>query len=211
MDYKKTFISETIPFTSDSNITIEGPVEPEKLKEMTFDEGLDSFRVPKEQFEALIEISELPEGRIIVCRIDQHIIGYTTYVYPDPLERWSDGNLPYILELGAIELSLEYRKYGLGKKMLKLAMNSPEMEDYIVITTEYYWHWDLKNSGLDVYEYQKIMHKMMAEGGLEVFATDDPEIISHPANSLMARIGANISQEQMEAFDRLRFMNRFFF
>ena len=211
MDYKKTFISETIPFTSDSNITIEGHVEPEKLKEMTFDEGLDSFRVPKEQFEALIEISELPEGRIIVCRIDQHIIGYTTYVYPDPLERWSDGNLPYILELGAIELSLEYRKYGLGKKMLKLAMKSPEMEDYIVITTEYYWHWDLKNSGLDVYEYQKIMHKMMAEGGLEVFATDDPEIISHPANSLMARIGANISQEQMEAFDRLRFMNRFFF
>ena len=211
MDYKKTFISETIPFTSDSNITIEGHVEPEKLKEMTFDEGLDSFRVPKEQFEALIEISELPEGRIIVCRIDQHIIGYTTYVYPDPLERWSDGDLPYILELGAIELSLEYRKYGLGKKMLKLAMKSPEMEDYIVITTEYYWHWDLKNSGLDVYEYQKIMHKMMAEGGLEVFATDDPEIISHPANSLMARIGANISQEQMEAFDRLRFMNRFFF
>lgn len=211
MDYKKTFISETIPFTSDSNIIIEGPVEPEKLKKMTFDEGLDSFRVPKEQFEALIEISELPEGRIIVCRIDQHIIGYTTYVYPDPLERWSDGNLPYILELGAIELSLEYRKYGLGKKMLKLAMKSPEMENYIVITTEYYWHWDLKNSGLDVYEYQKIMHKMMAEGGLEVFATDDPEIISHPANSLMARIGANINQDQMEAFDRLRFMNRFFF
>ncbi|MBW3110056.1 N-acetyltransferase, partial [Mammaliicoccus sciuri] len=130
---------------------------------------------------------------------------------PDPLERWSDGNLPYILELGAIELSLDYRKYGLGKKMLQLAMKAPEMEDFIVITTEYYWHWDLKNSGLDVYQYQKIMHKMMAEGGLEVFATDDPEIISHPANSLMARIGQNIQQEQMEAFDKLRFMNRFFF
>ena len=44
MDYKKTFISETIPFTSDSNITIEGPVEPEKLKEMTFDEGFAYLR-----------------------------------------------------------------------------------------------------------------------------------------------------------------------
>ena len=82
---------------------------------MTFDEGLNSFRVSKEQFEAIIEIAELPEGRIIIARIDQHIIGYTTYLYPDPLERWSDGNLPYILELGAIELSLDYRKYGLGK------------------------------------------------------------------------------------------------
>ncbi|MEB7658129.1 GNAT family N-acetyltransferase [Mammaliicoccus vitulinus] len=211
MKHKKTFISDTVTYNKDVNIIIEGPVNSESLKNMTFDEGLNSFRVPKEQFEAIIEISDLPEGRIIIARVDQHIIGYTTYLYPDPLERWSDGNLPYIIELGAIELSLKYRKYGLGKKMLKLAMKAPEMEDFIVITTEYYWHWDLKNSGLDVYQYQKIMHKMMAEGGLEVFATDDPEIISHPANSLMARIGKNIKQEQMEAFDKLRFMNRFFF
>lgn len=211
MKHIKTFISESVTYSKDKEIIIEGPVSPDDLKQMTFDKGLDSFRVPKEQFEALIEIAEIPEGRIIICRIDQHIIGYTTYLYPDPLERWSDGNLPYILELGAIELSLNYRKYGLGKKMLKLAMRSPEMEDFIVITTEYYWHWDLKNSGLDVYQYQKVMHKMMGAGGLEVFATDDPEIISHPANSLMARIGKNIKQEQMEAFDRLRFMNRFFF
>ena len=28
--------------------------------------------------------------------------------------------------------------------MLQLAMKAPEMEDFIVITTEYYWHWDLK-------------------------------------------------------------------
>lgn len=211
LNYKKTFITEEITYSNDVTITIEGPVDAHTLRQMTFDEGLNSFRVPEEQFEAIIEIAELPEGRIIVARIDNHIIGYTTYLYPDPLERWSDGNLPYILELGAIELSLNYRKYGLGNKMLKLAMQAPEMEDFIVITTEYYWHWDLKNSGLDVYEYQKIMHKMMAKGGLEVFATDDPEIISHPANSLMARIGKNITQEQMEAFDQLRFMNRFFF
>ena len=24
------------------------------------------------------------------------------------------------------------------------------MEDYIIITTEYYWHWDLKGTGLNV-------------------------------------------------------------
>lgn len=211
MDFLKTFISESISYDNDQQIIVEGPVDIKALNQMTFDQGLNSFRIPKEQFEAIKDISQLPEGRIIVCRLKENIIGYTTYLYPDPLERWSDGNLPYILELGAIELSLPYRKYGLGKKMLQLAMKSPEMEDFIILTTEYYWHWDLKNSGLDVYEYQKIMHKMMAAGGLEVFATDDPEIISHPANSLMARIGKNITQEQLEAFDRLRFMNRFFF
>ena len=35
------------------------------------------------------------------------------------------------------------------------------MEDYIIITTEYYWHWDLKGTGLNVWEYRKIMEKMM--------------------------------------------------
>ncbi len=29
------------------------------------------------------------------------------------------------------------------------------MEDYIIITTEYYWHWDLKGTGLKVWEYRK--------------------------------------------------------
>ena len=61
------------------------------------------------------------------------------------------------------------------------------MEDYIIISTEYYWHWDLKGTGLDVWQYRKIMEKMMAAGGLEPAATDDPEICSHPANCLMVR------------------------
>ena len=127
------------------------------------------------------------------------------------MERWSTGNLPYLLELGAIEISLPYRGLGLGNALLKVSTRSPEFEDYIVITTEYYWHWDLKNSGLDVFEYKKLMQAMMSHGGLEVFATDDPEITSHPANCLMARIGKNITVDQMTEFDNIRFMNRFFF
>ncbi|MDA3119808.1 N-acetyltransferase, partial [Staphylococcus pseudintermedius] len=98
-----------------------------------------------------------------------------------------------------------------GSMLLKVSTRSPELEDYIIITTEYYWHWDLKNSKLDVFEYKKLMQRMMSNGGLEVFATDDPEITSHPANCLMARIGKNITVDQMEAFDDIRFMNRFFF
>ena len=178
---------------------------------MTFDEGLDAFRIPIAQFEAIQDISTLDEGRIYIIRKAQHIIGYVTYLYPDPMERWSTGNLPYLLELGAIEISLPYRGLGLGNALLKVSTRSPEFEDYIVITTEYYWHWDLKNSGLDVFEYKKLMQAMMSHGGLEVFATDDPEITSHPANCLMARIGKNITVDQMTEFDNIRFMNRFFF
>ncbi len=192
------------------HVIIEGPVSGSTLSQYTFDEGLVAFRRPPEQFEALKEIADLPEGRIIICRDGNHIIAYTTYLYPDPMERWSEGNLPFLLELGAIEVSLNYRNLGLGKEMLKLSMLDDQMEDYIIITTEYYWHWDLKNSKLNVFDYKKIMQKMMAAGGLEVFSTNDPEITSHPANCLMARIGSRITNEQIDQFDKIRFMNRFF-
>lgn len=210
MNHKKTYFK----YEHEKNgyhITVEGPVSSKIISQYSFDDGLKAFRRPPLQFEAIKEIADLEEGRIIICRDGDHIVGYTTYVYPDPLERWSEGNLPFILELGAIEVSLKYRSIGLGKEMLKLAMLDDQMEDYIIITTEYYWHWDLDNSGLNVFDYKKLMQKMMSAGGLEVFSTDDPEITSHPANCLMARIGSRITQEQMEQFDHLRFKNRFFF
>ena len=52
--------------------------------------------------------------------------------------------------------------------------------------------------------------KMMAKGGLEVFATDEPEITSHLP--LLDGSHCNrITLDQQQAFDDLRFQNRFFF
>ena len=45
-----------------------------------------------------------------------------------------------------------------------------------------------------------MMQKLMSKGGLEVFATDDPEITSHPTNCLMARIGNRITLDQRTVF-----------
>lgn len=210
MEHSKTYYRHDVQ-QGEYSLVIEGPVSPEMLSNYTFDAGLTAFRRPDEQFEAVKEIAALPEGRIIIARDDDHIVAYATYLYPDPMERWSEGNLPFLLELGAIEVSLNYRHLGLGKKILKLSMMDDQVEDYIIITTEYYWHWDLKNTKLNVFEYKEMMQKMMEAGGMEVFSTNDPEITSHPANCLMARIGSRITSEQMEQFDQIRFMNRFFF
>jgi len=104
-----------------------------------------------------------------------------------------------------------FRSYAVGKNLLIVSMMDDAMEDYIVITTEYYWHWDLKGTGLNVWDYRKIMEKMMNKGGLTWFATDDPEISSHPANCLMVRIGSRVPQESIQEFDSLRFRNRFMY
>ncbi|KMY55078.1 acetoin dehydrogenase [Bacillus sp. FJAT-27231] len=210
MKHRKEYHSQEVTM-AEGKIMIEGPVSAEALAAMTFHEGLIAFRQPKQQHQALIEIAKLPEGRIIIARNDDVIVGYVTYLYPDPLERWSEANLDNLIELGAVEVAPPYRGAQLGKNMIQLSMLDEMMEHYIIITTEYYWHWDLKGTGLNVWEYRKIMEKMMNAGGLVWYATDDPEISSHPANCLMVRIGKYADQTAIERFDQVRFMNRFMY
>lgn len=210
MEHRKTYNAKEIK-TPKGPVLIEGPITPEKLKGYDFHQDLTAFRPAEQQKKALIEIAALPEGRIIIARNRDTIIGYVTYVYPDPLERWSEGKMENLIELGAIEVIPEFRGSGTGKNLLKVSMMDDAMEDYITITTEYYWHWDLKGTGLNVWEYRKIMEKMMNAGGLVWYATDDPEISSHPANCLMAKIGKRVDLESIQQFDRLRFMNRFMY
>ncbi len=210
MEHPRTYYSKDLE-TSLGTIVVEGPVTTENLEKLQFHDGLTAFRIPKQQFAAIIEISKLPEGRIVIARLNETIIAYATFLYPDPLERWSEGKMDNLIELGAIEVAPEFRSFGIGKSILQVSMLDDAMEDYIVITTEYYWHWDLKRTNLNVWEYRKIMEKMMRAGGLEVAATDDPEISSHPANCLMVRIGKRVDQASIEKFDQLRFMNRYMY
>jgi len=207
MIHKKQFNSMELAIPN-GELIIEGSVTPQALSTYQFHHNLTAFRPANEQHAALIEIAELPDGRIIVARDRDTIIGYVTYLYPDPLESWSDGNMENLIELGAIEVAHEYRGYQVGKNLIRLSMLDDSMEDYIIITTEYYWHWDLKGTGLDVWKYRKIMEKMMGAGGLEVYSTDDPEICSHPANCLLARIGSRINADDVEKFNRLRFRHK---
>jgi acetoin utilization protein AcuA len=210
MIHSKTYNSKELQ-TPNGTLVIEGPITGTILASYKFHNDLTAFRPPEQQQKALIEIADLPEGRIIVARKQDIIVGYVTYLYPDPLERWSEGKMENLIELGAIEVIPEFRGNAVGKNLLKVSMMDKSMDDYIIITTEYYWHWDLKGTGLNVWEYRKIMEKMMNAGGLVWYATDDPEISSHPANCLMARIGKRIDRESVQQFDQLRFMNRFMY
>ena len=210
MEHKKTYHSIELE-TKHGLLTIEGPLPGKELNELEFHEDLVAFRPPAQQHKAIVEIADLPEGRILIARENNTIVGYVTFLYPDPLERWSEGKMDNLIELGAIEVIPKYRGSGVGKSLLKISMMDDAFEDFIVITTEYYWHWDLKGTGLNVWEYRKIMEKMMQAGGLEYYATDDPEISSHPANCLMAKIGSRVDNESIQKFDQLRFMNRYMY
>lgn len=212
MQHIKRYHSQSFQAAPDRpEIVIEGPVSPESIRSLTMHTQLDAFRRPKEQHVALVEITELPEGRIILAREGDVIVGYVTFHYPDEIERWSQGGMKDLIELGAIEVADDYRSLGLGKKMIQLAFMDGQMENVICFTTEYYWHWDLEKSGLTVWEYRQMMEKLMKSVDMVWFATDDQEICSHPANCLMVRIGHKVPISSVEQFDRIRFQQRFMY
>ena len=67
-------------------LIIEGPLNGQKMASYEFHKDLVAFRPPALQHKALIEIADLPEGRISYSALKIHtIVGYVTYLYPDPL------------------------------------------------------------------------------------------------------------------------------
>lgn len=210
MKHVKTFVAHTIE-RNGRTLIVEGPIPPERLRTYTLHPALDAFRRPEDQHQALVEIAGLPEGRIIAAREGDLIVGYVTFHYPDELEHWYESGMDDLIELGAIEVADEYRSLGLGKAMLKTAFENGQLDNAIVYTTEYYWHWDLEGSGLSVWEYRAMMEKLMKSVDMVWFATDDPEICAHPANCLMVRVGKDVPLESVEKFDHVRFRQRYMY
>lgn len=97
-----------------------------------------------------------------------------------------------LIELGVIEVVVLFCSYVVGKNLFIVFMMDDVMEDYIVIMIEYYWYWDLKGIGLNVWDYCKIMEKMMNKGGFMWFVIDDLEISFYFVNCLMVRIGRRV-------------------
>lgn len=190
--------------TPEGELIIEGPLKTEEITRFVMDDGLRLFRPPKRQKEALLEISKIPDGRVILAHFASRIMGYVTFHSPDSFERWSKGPNE-ILELGAIEVSPGVRRYGVGRKLLEVAFSDPSMENFLVIATEYYWHWDLEKTGLRVWEYRELMRQLMSPVGMVVRDTDEEEIRAHPANMLMARYGKNLAKRSILQFEDLLF------
>lgn len=201
-DWTNTTRTIQIP---EGELIILGVTPPDVLEKLSIDLMLKAFRPARRQKEALIEISKLDNGKVVTAQLNGELVGYVTFHPPDEFERWAAGPRR-VLELGAIEVAPKVRQYGIARSMLKVAFEDEKMEQYIVLATEYYWHWDLEGTSLHVWEYREMMRRLMENVGMVVKDTDDEEISSHPANMLMVRYGKKISPEAIQAFESLLFI-----
>jgi len=186
-------------------VIFEGPVTSEYLDSLEINRELNNFRHPRRQQEALSLVASNPEGIVYIARSGPEIIGYILFHYPNQFSRWA--RHPRVMELGAIEISREWQQMSIAKELILEAFTNPILDDFILLTTEFYWHWDLKTTGLSVWEFQNMLKHIYGSVGFKRRHTDDPEILEHPSNMLLVRIGKNVSRSHTEMFDELIYQN----
>ena len=189
--------------TPQGQVIIEGPVERDYLASLLIDPDLSNFRNPGRQKEALMIVADSPEGMVYIARHGKAIIGYLSFHAPSSYTRWS--RHPRILELGAIEVSVPWRRFGIASALLKKAFQNEHLEEYVVIACEFQQHWDLRGTKMNVWNYQRMLSRLYGSVGFKKRRTDDPDILEHPANMLLVRFGSKVNDAYVRAFEELTY------
>jgi len=181
---------------------VRGPVDPKRMDDYNLSRGLCCFRPCNRQQQALIELSECPDGMVFVAAYANTVISYVCFQKPD-YPWWQKRCFPQLLELGSIETDPAWRNIGLTKTMLSTIFSNNQFtyfENYIVIAVQTVDMWDLVNTNLSTWEYRRLLLELFKKYGFEPWETEDPEVREHPSNILMARVGSNIDIPTIKHF-----------
>jgi acetoin utilization protein AcuA len=175
---------------------------------LRLDEGIGDFAYYSSMIQKLDEFDRMAggtDGRVSLAVLEGRVIvGYFACRYPKPSERWSKlGELMY--EMGAIEVSRNFRKLGMARMLIKTVLTEPFIEDKISYMNGYSWHWDVVGSGYTVAEYRNVHLKLLEPYSFREFRTNEPNISLREENIFMARVGSRVSHEDTNRFKRLTF------
>lgn len=182
---------------------------PSFLHPLQLDEGIGRFaryRSIISGIDTLETVAALPDANVTVALAPSgQIIGYVECSYPDAIEGWHENEDGLCYELGAIEVSRQWRHLGIAKAMISLSVSDPFIESKVFFLTGYCWHWDLDQTTLSAYAYRNMLVRLFRPFGFRVYLTTNPEITMSSANVLMARLGTRLKLEQIECFQKMLF------
>jgi len=182
---------------------------PAFLHTLTLEEGIGRFaryRSIISGIQTLKSVAALPDANVTIALSPAgQIIGYIECGYPDAVEGWRDNADGLCYELGAIEVSRNWRRLGLARAMVALILADPFIETKVFFLTGYCWHWDLDQTTLTAYAYRNMLVRLFRPFDFRVYLTTNPEIRMSSANVLMARIGKQVTTAQVERFQKMLF------
>lgn len=181
---------------------------PELFSHFELDNGLGQFAHYSSiirKLDVFQKVASEDGGRVAPALINgKVIVGYGACWYPGPGERWSKlGKLMY--EMGALEVSRNFRKLNIAGRIFGLIMEDDFFEDKIAYMNGFSWHWDLDGTGLTLAEYRRMMLGFLKDHGFQECYTNEPNISLREENFFMVRIGPGVSEEDRVRFRDLRF------
>jgi len=194
--------------TPKGTITIYPRCGPGSFSGLKLDAGIGNFSHYSsiiQKLEVFEKVASAKDGRVALAVKERDtVVGYLVCWYPEAAERWSKlGDLMY--EMGAVEVSRNFRHVNVAHKMISLILADDFFEDKIAYMNGFSWHWDLDGSGLTMAEYRKMMMNLLMGHGFQEYLTNEPNIALREENIFMARIGSRVSAEQQQRFRNLRF------
>src|SRR2546428_3805244 len=170
---------------------------PSFVEGLEADEGLRAFaRLPEREHHLLLSLAQRPENRLTLAyTATGRIVGQVTLA---PLDQWWQdiGNTYEI----AVEVSAGWRKLGIARHLLSLALEFESLEEYLLLGLGLSWHWDYKGLGITRFHYREMIGRLFAAHGFAEYHTSEPNIRMDPANILVARLGSRLAEESMNRF-----------
>jgi len=170
---------------------------PSFVESLWADSGLRAFaRLPEREHQLLMNIARLPDSALTIAHsLSGEIVGEVSLT---PADAWCQG-LQHVYEI-AVQVSSGWRRLGIARQLLKLALERDDLEEIIIVAMGLSWHWDNEALGLTRYSYRELIAQLFASYGFAEFLTSEPNICMDPANIFLARIGSNINQDSMNQF-----------
>jgi acetoin utilization protein AcuA len=154
-----------------------------------------NFEDPASETKKMLE--NLAEKNIVSTAYNEknEIIGYLTVVKPEEKKF----NFDKIYQIGAIEVSKDYRNLGIAMELMKLFENK-FFDNKIVYTFCYSWHWDLTECSKKEYR-EKVLSLL--------HSLDDINIKMDPYNVFAVRYGKKADAFLIKKFKRKLFKGDF--
>jgi GNAT superfamily N-acetyltransferase len=144
---------------------------PSLVASLRADRGLHAFaRIPEREHQLLLGIAERPDCALTLAYTSTgDIVGQVTLA---PLEHgWQDIGNAYEI---AVEVSAGWRKLGIARRLLSIALEFESLEQYLILGLGLSWHWDYAGLGISPFHYRELIARLFAAHGFTETWVGDP-------------------------------------
>jgi GNAT superfamily N-acetyltransferase len=183
--------------TSSGPLFIRSCCSPSLVEGLQVDEGMRAFaRRPEREHQLLLTLARQEDTRLTLAyTASGKIVGQVTLA---PVDTWWQ-NIGKTYEI-AVEVSSGWRKLGIARQLLTLALDFASVEEYLILGLGFSWHWDYEGLGMARFQYREMIVNLFAAHGFVEYLTSEPNIRMDPANVLVARLGSQFDEESMNRF-----------